>query len=70
MSSCAGLRVDEESSHKRLCPSVGPSVHPWVCPLVHPSVRGNELKSGKTSVLDSFCVWGCLRGGALGVDGG
>ena len=36
-----------------ICRSVGPSLGPSVCP----SVRGNESKSGKTSVLDVFfCV--------------
>ena len=49
--------VADTQLYKRLCPSV--------CPSVHPSVGVNELKSGKTSVLDTFCV--CLSvGGGLG----
>ena len=50
------LVVDTEL-YKRLCPSVRPSVGP--------SVMVIEMKSGKTSVFDTFCV--CLSvGGGLG----
>ena len=45
--------------HKRLCPSVSPSVGP--------SVREHESKSAKTSVLDAFCA---CEWGTWGVDGG
>ena len=39
----------------RFCPSVRPSVRP----LVHPSVM-IELKSGETSLLDTFFVYVCM----------
>ena len=48
-------------------------VHPSVRPSVRPSVHEHESKSGKTSVLEAFCVLSVLEwglGGAFGVDGG
>ena len=51
------LLVADTQLYKRLCPSVGPSVGPSEAVI--------ELKSGETSVLDTFCV--CLSvGGGLG----
>ena len=51
------------------------SIRGFVRPLVRPSVRWSvviELKSGKISVLEAFCVCVCVLergiGGALGVD--
>ena len=52
--------------YKRLCPSVRPLVHPSVGPSVGPLVM-IELKSGKTSVLDTFCVCLCVEGVGVGV---
>ena len=49
----------EKQLYKRLCPSVH-----W---LVGWSVRGHESKSGKTSVLDTFCVCLCVEGVWMGL---
>ena len=51
--------VADTQLYKRLCPSVGP--------LVRPSVMVIESKSGKTSVLDTFCVCLCVEGVWVGV---
>ena len=47
--------VADTQLYKRLCPSVRP--------FVHPSVRKHESKSGKTSVLEAFCVCVCVGRG-------
>ena len=53
---------------KRLCPSVGPSVC-WSVGLLVRRSSVIKLKSGKTNVLDTFCV--CLSvGGGLGYEWG
>ena len=52
-----GIFLDADMQlYKRLCPSVGPSAGPSVCPLIR-LYMVIESKSGKTSVLDTFCVW-------------
>ena len=56
--------VADTQLYKRLCPSVGPSVHWSVGPLVRRSVT-HESKSGKTSILDAFM--GMCVGGGHGV---
>ena len=49
-----------QATLKRLCPSVRPSV----CLSVM-----IEMKSGKSSILDTFCVCLCVGGGDYGLDG-
>ena len=46
------LLVAYTQLYKKLCPSVGPSVHT--------SVREHESKSGKMSVLETFYVCVCV----------
>ena len=58
--------VADTQLYKRLCPSVGPLVRPSFGPLIRPSVMIGS-KSGKTSVLDTFCVFVC-GGGWGGVE--
>ena len=53
--------VADTQLYKRLCPSVGSSVHWSVGPLVHRSVT-HKSKSGKMSVLDAFMGM-CVGGG-------
>ena len=61
----ASFLVADTQLYKRLCPSVGPLVRWSVGPLVRRSVMVIELKSGKTSVFDTFFV--CLSvGGGFG----
>ena len=54
--------------HPSVRPSVRPSIRPSVGRTVRPSVRPSgviELKRGKTSIFDTFCV--CVSiGGGLG----
>ena len=52
--------VADTQLYKRLCPSVGLSVRPSVRRSVGPLVREHESKSGKTSVLEAFCVCVCV----------
>ena len=47
--------VSDTQLYKRLCPSVGP--------LVRLSEAVIELKSGETSVLETFCLYLSVGGG-------
>ena len=65
--------VADTQLYERLCPSPRLSIHQSIGLLVHWSVRPSvmiESKSGKTSVLDPFCVCLCGRGMGLGLEGG
>ena len=37
-----------------------------LCPSVRPSISEHESKSGKTSILEAFCVCLCWKGGWVG----
>ena len=65
--------VADTQLYERLCPSLRLSIHQSIGLLVHWSVGPSvmiELKSGKTSILDTFCVCLCVRGGDWGLVGG